>query len=100
MGVSPRCNAAGIGDQRRSRKPQVRRGPPVSSRPSLAKVAAEPESAAIQDVGTDRIVTFNGFRWRRHNRIVFAIAVAGPVGKKHQFSLPLAMINRHRPRDA
>jgi hypothetical protein len=26
MGVSPRCNAAGIGDQRRSRKPQVRRG--------------------------------------------------------------------------
>jgi hypothetical protein len=100
MGVSPRCNAAGIGDQHRSRKPQVRRGPLVSSRPSLAKVAAEHESAAIQDVGTDRVVTFQWFRWRSHNRILIAIAVAGQVRKKDQFSLPLVMINRRRPRDA
>jgi hypothetical protein len=100
MGVSARCKAAGTRDQRRSPKPQVGLeargfGPTESDH-----VAGPPESAAIQDVGTDRVVPYQWFRWRAHNRILFAIAVAGPVRKKDQFSSSLSTINQRPPRDA
>jgi hypothetical protein len=70
-------NAAGIGDQRRSRKPQVRRegqwfrGDRVRPcrRPS-------PKGPQKPDVSTDRVVTFQWIRLLAQNDISFAIAIA------------------------
>jgi hypothetical protein len=45
-------------------------------------------------------VPYQWFRWRAHNRILFAIAVAGPVRNEVNSPLPLTMINQRRPREA
>jgi hypothetical protein len=67
-------NAAGIGDQRRSRKPQVRREAGGSEPTEYDHAAGRARKG-----GKTRCEQW--FRWLALNGISFAIAVAGTVKK-------------------